>query len=129
MPRLASPLRPSGALTLTAMIAGLGGAFPFAAHAAPASSVAAGREIAMNVCSACHQVAAKQEFPPLLDQRVPSFQTIADNPATTMQSLRRYITTTHWDEKAIPMTMPDLMLQPDQANAVARYILSLRTGR
>lgn len=100
---------------------------PVAARAAP--SVAAGREIAQDVCSACHSVAPQQEFPPLLDQHVPTFQEIADNPATTAQSLHRFISTTHWDEKTIPMSMPNMMLQSGQVDQVTRYILSLRKVR
>lgn len=105
-------------------LAGPAPAKPRAAHASAA--VAAGREIAMDICSACHIVGDHQEFPPLLERRLPSFQEIADNPATTAKSLRHFITTTHWDEKTIPMTMPNLSLLNDQADQVTQYILSLR---
>ncbi|MGZ6039846.1 MAG: c-type cytochrome, partial [Phenylobacterium sp.] len=101
------------------------------AQAAPKSppvpaAVRAGHEIAVEICSTCHQVGDPQAFPPMLDQATPSFQEIANRPATTAASLRRYITTTHWDEKTIPMTMPSLMLMSDQADQVTRYIMSLR---
>ncbi len=123
---LISPCGPRRALALAATIASLVGVLPLAAQAASSSSVAAGKEIALNICSACHQVAMKQDIDPILQQPVPSFRNIADNPATTEQSLRRYITTTHWDEKTFPMKMPDLKLLPEQSNDVARYIMSLR---
>lgn len=116
-------------LATGAAIFGLALILPTAGGAATSKGIAAGRQIAMDICSACHTVAPQQPFPPLLEQHVPSFQDIADNPKTTVQSLRRYITTTHWDEKTIPMTMPNLMLQPDQADQVARYIMSLRKTR
>ena len=125
----ANPFRSRRAPVLAAAIIGLASVLPLVAHAAPTASVAAGREIALNVCSACHRVAAKQDIDPILQQPVPSFQDIADNPATTAQSLRHDITTTHWDEKTFPMKMPNPMLLPEQADQVSRYILSLRKTR
>lgn len=72
-------------------------------------------------------MATDQEFPPLLDQPPPTFQVIADRPGTTLASLKRFMAHTQWDEHSLPMTMPDLMLQPEQQDALARYILSLRS--
>jgi mono/diheme cytochrome c family protein len=98
-----------------------------AAKAAPQhASLAFGQRVAKEVCSACHQVAAKQEFEPLLTQKTPSFQEIADNPKNSAATLRRFITTTHWDEKTIPMTMPHQMLDSSETDDVVAYILSLR---
>jgi mono/diheme cytochrome c family protein len=94
-------------------------------HAAGAS-VAAGKQLALTVCSACHVVADKQEFEPLLIQKTPSFQNIADDPKTTAAGLRKFITATHWDEKTVPMTMPNQMLAGGQADEVVAYIMSLR---
>ncbi len=91
------------------------------------ASVAHGEHIAQNVCSACHVVAKGQEFPPLLNQPAPSFFDIANRPGVSAESLRHFITSTHWDTDKLPMTMPDLMLSDDQTRAVTRYILSLRT--
>lgn len=106
-------------------------AFPAAAAAKRPSTaaVAAGREVAINVCSACHVVAEKQPFEPLLTQKTPSFQEIADDPKSTAQSLRRFISTTHWDEKTIPMTMPRQMLAGSETDDVVSYILSLKRVR
>lgn len=89
-------------------------------------SVARGEHIARLVCSACHIVAKDQEFPPILDTPGPSFLDIANRPATTQRSLRHFITTTHWDMRALPMTMPNPMLTPEDTRAVASYIVSLR---
>lgn len=97
------------------------------ADAVPSDPVLArGEQIARQVCSACHVVAGDQEFPPLLHSREPSFREIANRPTTTQESIQKFITTTHWDQKTIPMTMPDPMLRPEQAVAVSRYIMSLR---
>ncbi len=95
--------------------------------ARPASaSVARGEHIARIICSACHVVAKDQEYPPILDTPGPSFLEIANRPATTQRSLRHFITTTHWDMRALPMTMPNPMLTPEDTRAVASYIVSLR---
>lgn len=88
--------------------------------------VAAGRQLALLVCSVCHVVAPDQKFEPRLDQHTPSFEEIANNPSTSAESLRQFITTTHWDEHTIPITMPNPMLVDEQIAQVTSYILSLR---
>ena len=95
------------------------------AQSAP-RSMSRGEDVARSVCSACHQVAADQEFSPLLEQPTPSFTEIANRPGTSVRSLERFITMTHWNEKTIPMRMPNPMLTPQETAAVAHYILSLR---
>ncbi|MDE2136002.1 MAG: cytochrome c [Gammaproteobacteria bacterium] len=90
-------------------------------------SLAHGEHIARLICSACHVVAADQEYPPLLITPTPAFREIANRPGTSVETLRRFITTTHWDEGKLPMAMPDPMLTEEQARDVARYILSLRS--
>jgi mono/diheme cytochrome c family protein len=89
-------------------------------------SIAAGRQLALQVCSVCHVVAPNQEFAPRLDQRTPSFEEIANKPNMSAEFLRKFISTTHWDEQAIPMTMPNPMLIDEQITQVSSYILSLR---
>jgi hypothetical protein len=71
-------------------------------------------------------VAADQEFPPILKQPTPSFAEIANAPDVSAGTLRQFIGHTHWDEKTVPMTMPDTMLSETQKDQVIRYILSLR---
>jgi len=88
---------------------------------------ARGEQLARIVCAICHVVADDQEFPPILHSPTPSFREIANRPGTTEQTLRQFLKTTHWDEKTIPMSMPQQMLMDDQTRAVSRYILSLRT--
>lgn len=89
-------------------------------------AIAAGRQLALQVCSVCHVVAPNQEFAPGLQQATPSFEDIANRPDMSAQFLRKFITTTHWDEKTIPMTMPNPMLSDEQITQVSSYILSLR---
>ena len=88
--------------------------------------VAHGEHIARLVCSACHVVASDQEYPPILNQATPAFADIAKRPGVTAETLRRFITTTHWDVDKLPMSMPNPMLTQAEAQAVTRYILSLR---
>lgn len=88
--------------------------------------LARGEHIARLVCSACHVVATDQEFPPLLRQATPAFAEIANRPGVTAESLQRFVTTTHWDVDRLPMSMPNPMLSRAEAQAVSRYILSLR---
>jgi mono/diheme cytochrome c family protein len=98
------------------------------AEGIPRDAVAArGEHIARLVCSACHAVASDQEYPPILTKPAPSFSDIANRPGTSVESLQHFIVSTHWDVNALPMTMPNPMLSSDEARAVARYILSLRT--
>jgi mono/diheme cytochrome c family protein len=104
-----------------------GGVNAYAATAPGGSPVVArGEHLARLICSACHVVAVDQEFPPLLRQPTPSFSEIANRPDTSAKSLQKFISTTHWDEKTLPMHMPNPMLTDEQLRAVTRYILSLR---
>jgi mono/diheme cytochrome c family protein len=90
--------------------------------------LAQGAQLATRQCAACHVVASNQHMPPLRQLPTPSFEEIANRPGTTQKSLRHFITTAHWDNKTVPMTMPDQLLSEDETTAVARYIISLRKG-
>jgi mono/diheme cytochrome c family protein len=93
----------------------------------PAGSAAArGESIARMVCSACHVVASDQP-PGRLPAEAPRFSEIANRPGTNEQALRKFIATTHWDMKSVPVTMPNPMLTDEQVRDVSRYILSLRS--
>jgi len=86
-----------------------------------------GRELALHVCSTCHVVAKDQRFSPLLDPPAPSFMTVADRPGASAAALRHFVKTTHWDEKTLPLTMPNPRLTDAETDEVARYIMSLRS--
>ncbi len=102
----------------------IGGALQ--AQGGQSPQVRRGEHLARLICSTCHVVAHDQEFPPGLEIRTPSFYQIAARPDVSTQSLRRFITGTHWDERTIPMTMPDQHLTEEQVQALIHYILSLR---
>jgi mono/diheme cytochrome c family protein len=89
-------------------------------------AVARGERLAQMICSACHSVAPNQQFTPILKAQPPSFEEIANRPTTTEKSIVDFLKNTHWDEKTIPMTMPDPMLMANQRVDLARYILSMR---
>jgi cytochrome c len=78
----------------------------------------AGRVFAINTCSSCHVVAARQAQPST--DAVPTFATIARDPATTETRLRVFLQTPH-------ARMPDLILSRAETDDLISYILSLRS--
>ena len=56
-----------------------------------------------------------------MSNQAPSFDAIAKRHGTTALSLKVFLKTNH-------QNMPDLVIAPDQADALANYILSLRTN-
>jgi mono/diheme cytochrome c family protein len=80
----------------------------------------AGRVLALKQCSSCHVVAARQA-PPSTDA-VPTFASIARDPAATEMSLRVFLRSPH-------ARMPDFILSPTEIDDLVSYILSLRTPR
>lgn len=95
--------------------------------AQPAAAVARGESVARDVCSACHLATSDQQ-PRRLPGDAPSFTEIANRPATSLKSLRKFIATTHWDMKSMPPSMPNPMLTDSQVSDVSHYIMSLRTA-
>ncbi len=111
-------------------LAALGAAWSlaaFAEHAGASPAARQGQAIAETICSNCHSVAPDQPATLEVSPAPPSFAEIADDPKTTAQSLRRFIATTHWDARTLPMTMPNPMLLDQDSAQVAAYILSLRS--
>lgn len=111
---------------LTAAVAGVIAAVSVSLANAGDDSVTVGRQLALEVCSVCHVAAPDQSFAPRLDQRTPNFDEIANRPNVSAEVLSHFIKTTHWDERTIPITMPDPMLTDEQVSQVVSYILSLR---
>ncbi len=93
--------------------------------AGPSGDAVAGRQVALNVCSACHVVAPDQEPPPLLRDAAPSFADIANRPSVTAASLQRFITTAHATLQN-PRGMPNPQLTDGQTADVVAYLMSLR---
>jgi len=87
--------------------------------------VRAGRRVAFLVCYACHVVAPDQHDAPTLTPPAPSFESIAQRPNISAESLQRFLATTHRDASN-PRAMPNPALINSYARQVASYILSLR---
>lgn len=80
-----------------------------------ADQVAAGRDFSQRWCTGCHVVG-----PDTAGGTVgPSFMEIAAKPGETGQTLSRWMVDPH-------PPMPDLDVTPEDADAVAAYILSLK---
>jgi mono/diheme cytochrome c family protein len=83
---------------------------------AVAQDVAAGADLARQVCAQCHVVAADQMIDPGVG---PSLLEVAEHPATTELSLRAFLRTPH-------ATMPNLILTPEETDDVIAYLLTLK---
>jgi mono/diheme cytochrome c family protein len=81
-----------------------------------AGDPASGRQIATTLCSSCHRV-LPMTLPDKADP--PSFQSIANLPATTGISLNVFFHSNHNE-------MPDFILSSAQSNDLIVYILSLK---
>ncbi|MGT2436269.1 c-type cytochrome [Bradyrhizobium betae] len=79
-------------------------------------SAAEGHRLAQAWCQTCHAV--EPDMAGWFD-RAPSFQAIADRNGTTALSLKVFWKTSH-------QTMPNLVISPQQADALSSYILSLK---
>jgi mono/diheme cytochrome c family protein len=77
-----------------------------------------GYRLAEAWCKSCHAI--DPHMAGILDH-APSFEVIANRHGTTELSLKVFLRTSHQD-------MPDLVIAPDQADALANYILSLKTN-
>jgi mono/diheme cytochrome c family protein len=90
-----------------------------------AGDPAAGRQLVLGVCAACHVVAADQPTAPKLQPPAPSFAEIANRPGTTTASVRQFLLTTHRTLRTPPQ-MPSMLLSDQEAGAAAAYIMTLR---
>ena len=77
---------------------------------------ASGRRFAEIWCSGCHAVELKTTRSGGI---APDFPSIANMPSTTALSLNVFLRTSH-------KTMPNFMLERDDADDVVAYILSLK---
>ena len=82
------------------------------------TSISEGHRLASAWCESCHAVR-----PHVLEMpgEPPSFQAIANQPGMTPLALKVFLRTSHKE-------MPNIVIAPDQADALANYILSLKTN-
>jgi mono/diheme cytochrome c family protein len=76
-----------------------------------------GRQLAREVCEACHYVDKGDRG--VSSAGAPAFQDVADDPAVTALSLRVFFRTPH-------RTMPNLILTEAETDNAIAYILGLR---
>ncbi|MBR0961764.1 c-type cytochrome [Bradyrhizobium japonicum] len=79
-------------------------------------TIAEGHRLAQAWCQSCHAI--EPHMAGFFDE-APSFQAIADRHGTTALSLKVFWRTSH-------QSMPNLVISPEQAEALSAYILSLR---
>jgi cytochrome c553 len=94
-----------------------------------AASIAAGRQLAENVCATCHVIGGEQPMDPILQPPAPAFAAIAARPGLSASDLRQMLSTRHWQGREDVLRMPDLILLERQQRDVAAYLLSLRPRR
>jgi len=78
--------------------------------------ISEGHRLAQAWCQSCHAI--EPHLAGFFDL-APSFQAVADRNGTTALSLKVFWRTSH-------QNMPNLVIAPDQADALVDYILSLR---
>ena len=83
------------------------------AHAQDATT---GASIVTTVCASCHAVGDEARSP---ETKAPRFADIAAMPSTTELSLKVFLRSSH-------KNMPNIMLEPDEIDAVSAYILGLK---
>ena len=91
-------------------------ALPAQALAQPASSHSLGRQVAIELCSSCHQIAEDRPQP---RQNAASFFAIANLPSTTALSLKVFLRSNH-------KGMPNLIVSESDSDDLIDYILSLK---
>ena len=91
---------------------------PVAGAELAAASASEGRRLAEALCETCHAIGPHMAG---ISNQAPSFEAIANRHGTTALSLKVFLNTSHEN-------MPNLVIAPDQADALASYILSLKTN-
>ena len=89
------------------------------AHAQEAA--AAGGRLAAEICAPCHDIGARAQDAPWSKARgaAPSFRAIAHADGVNQRALSVFLRTPH-------ATMPDIVLAPEEIEALAAYIMSRR---
>ncbi|CAN7374951.1 c-type cytochrome [Pararhizobium sp. LjRoot235] len=82
-----------------------------------AQDIQQGRQLALDVCAACHAVLAGQAQSPRAE--APSFEVIAATPGMTAAALNAWLTAQDHP------TMPNIVLSQANVQDVSAYILSL----
>jgi mono/diheme cytochrome c family protein len=103
-------------MTLVTGVAGVAAIATRADAQADSADVGAGRKLAKTQCAQCHGVDADARS---ANPAAPTFETIANVPGMTATALTVALRTSH-------RSMPNLIIQPRDADNIIAYILSLK---
>ena len=97
-----------------------------AAQSQDEKSIRAGRAIATSVCISCHVVSPDQKIKPIYGGLAPTFEEIANRPATSAESLKSFLDSKHWNDPAFPVKPSPMHLLSDIEKAQATAFLPRR---
>jgi mono/diheme cytochrome c family protein len=86
---------------------------------AQAQDATTGAQIVQSECAGCHAVGGEAKSP---EAKAPRFADVAALPSTTELSLKVFLRSSH-------KNMPNILLEPDEIDAVSAYILGLKKKR
>ncbi len=98
------------------------------AQEAKSNLFAAGHDLAVQVCAACHFVENEQKSAPIMKPPAPSFSAIAQRNDQSEASLRKFLSTLHRNIGR-NSKMPNWLLADFQIDEIVAYILSLKDGQ
>lgn len=88
----------------------------FLSASAQAQNAGTGAKLVKSECAACHAIGEETKSP---EPKAPRFADVAALPSTTELSLKVFLRSSH-------KNMPNIMLEPDEIDAAAAYILDLK---
>ena len=86
---------------------------------AQAQDATTGAQIVQSECAGCHAVGGEAKSP---EAKAPRLADVAALPSTTELSLKVFLRSSH-------KNMPNILLEPDEIDAVSAYILGLKKKR
>ena len=88
----------------------------FLSATAQAQTATSGAKLVKSECAGCHAIGEEAKSP---EPMAPRFADVAQLPSTTELSLKVFLRSSH-------KNMPNIMLEPDEIDAAAAYILDLK---
>jgi hypothetical protein len=92
------------------------------------ADISHGYRVATNICRPCHVVGPQQTSRPILPYPGPTFESIANRPGMTVDTIEHFLTSADWDLHSRPVTMPNKRLSSKSMTAVSEYIMSLKAN-
>ncbi len=92
-----------------------------------AGDAAAGKVVAIAICSSCHSIGLNDPGPAAPERRGPDFIAMAARPDLTREGIELFLKTTHARRDA-PIGMPNPNLTRDQVSDVLTYLISLQNA-